>query len=68
MAFILFLDICVAIHFIVVIVLVLTDRGNITKRKWTYWDILSLIGIVGIFFLFADYYLDFMWWFTSKFQ
>mgnify|MGYP006104074133 CR=1 FL=1 len=68
MAFILFLDIFVAIHFLVTIILVYNHRSNESIRRWNYLDISVLIGIVGLFFVFADLYLDFMWWFTSIFQ
>lgn len=68
LAFILFLVICIAIHFITILVLVYNNRHKKTDKKWKNWDILILIGIVGLFFLLAESYLDFMWWFTSNFQ
>lgn len=68
MVFFLFLNLCIVVHLIVMVVLAYSDRNLEKEKKWMYWDVLIIIGITSLFFLFVDSYLDFMWWFTSMFQ
>lgn len=65
LVFMAFLAICIGIHGILVVVDLL--RKNDFSKSRSYYNIFAFVIVLLAFISLSDLYLDFMWWFTSKF-